>query len=74
MNEVTWLTLVLWMGVLVLSQFIRSSQTTQGGLMAFGSLFGFALMLQFMTTGNSLVSVGLLALNLFILYEALERW
>lgn len=74
MSETTWITMVLWLGCLVLSQFIRAGQTTQGGLMAFGALFGFGLAVDLLTSGESVLGIGLIALNLYILYEALDRW
>lgn len=74
MSETTWVVIVLWLGCLVLSQFIRSGETTSGGFMAFGSMFGFWLTLDFLTSGDSLIGLFMLAMNLYILYEALDRW
>ena len=74
MSETTWVMIVLWLSCLILSQFIRSDETTRGGFMAFGSLFGFTLTLDFLTSGETLVGLIMMVMNLYILYEALDRW
>jgi len=74
MSETTWVIIVLWLGCLVLSQFIRSGETTQGGFMAFSALFGFGLTLDFLTSGDTVIGLIVMAMNLYILYEALAMW
>lgn len=69
-----WMATVLWLAVLVLSQFIRASKSSQGALLAFGAVFGFALTLLLMSQQYVLLSIVMLFMNIYILYEALDRW
>ena len=74
MNEYAWITIALWLGCLILSQFLKSSKTNQGALMAFSSVIGFALVIEMLKLQYTLVGLVLIFLNLYILYEALINW
>lgn len=74
MNEYAWILIVLWLGLLILSQFLRSSKTNQGAMMAFSSVMGFALTLEMLKLKYTVVGLVLIFLNLYVLYEAVTNW
>ena len=74
MNEYAWITLVLWLGILILSQFMRSSKSNQGALMAFASVIGFAFVLEMLKLQYTIIGLVLIFVNLYILYEAVTTW
>lgn len=74
MNEYAWITIVLWLGLLILSQFLKSSKTTKGALMAFSSVIGFALVIEMLKLQYTIVGLVLIFMNLYILYEAVTTW
>jgi len=74
MNEYAWITLVLWLGILILSQFMRSSKSNQGALMAFASVIGFAFVLEMLKQQYTIIALVLIFMNLYILYEAVLNW
>ena len=74
MNEYAWITLVLWFGFLILSQFMRSSKSNQGAMLAFAAVIGFALVIEMLSLQYTVVGLVLIGFNLYILYQGIMNW
>jgi len=74
MNEYAWITLVLWLGCLILSQFMKSSPSNRGAFMGFSSVIGFALVLEMLKLQYTTIGLVMIFINLYILYEAVTNW
>lgn len=69
MNEEIWMSLVIWIFLVLAGYRFR-----EYFLLAFSGLIGFILAVLILTQAWTLVGLGLIAVNLYLMYVALTNW
>jgi hypothetical protein len=68
-NEQVWVSIVLWIFLLLVGFRFREYY-----ILAFASVMGLILAILIMAQAWTLVGLGLIALNLYLMYESLSNW
>lgn len=69
MNEQVWVALALWIFMVLIGYRFR-----EFFVLSFASLMGFILSILILMEGWTLIGLGLLALNLYLMYVSLTNW
>jgi len=68
-NQELWVGLVIWIFLILIGLRFREYY-----ILAFSSLMGIIVSVIILGLGWTLVGLGLLAVNLYLMYEALSNW
>ena len=69
MNEQIWMALVIWVFLILIGY-----RFGEYFILAFSSLMGFIVSILILTQGWTLVGLGLLSVNLYLMYTSLTNW
>ena len=68
-NQEVWVSLVVWIFLVLAGLRYREFY-----ILAFSSLMGFILSILILTQGWTLLGLGLLCVNLYLMYQSLVNW
>ena len=68
-NQEVWVSLVVWIFLVLAGLRYREFY-----ILAFASLMGFILSILILTQGWTLLGLGLLCVNLYLMYQSLANW